>query len=99
MKLKVSKAAADDLEGIWLYTLEHWSPQQADRYLDLILNAFDQIAGNPKFGKDYGHVREGYLGSNVGEHLIFYRVDTAGNKVEIIRVLHARMNIEGRLKP
>ena len=99
MKLKVSQAAADDLEGIWSYTVEHWSIEQADRYLILILDAFDNIRHKRTFGKDFGHVREGYLGLKVGSHMIFYRLDHAANAIEIIRVLHGRMDLENRLTP
>ncbi len=99
MKLKVSRAAADDLEGIWRHTVEHWSVEQADHYVSLILDAFDLILRDPEAGKDYGHVREGYLGLKVGSHLVFYRWDQAGKAIEIIRVLHGRMDLENRLKP
>lgn len=37
MKFRLSRKAEEDLEGIWLYTLETWSKEQADRYLSLIL--------------------------------------------------------------
>ena len=99
MKLKVSQAATDDLEGIWLYTVEHWSVEQADRYLSLILDGFDHILLEPTAGKDFGHVREGYFGLKVGSHLIFYRQDRPANAIEIIRVLHGRMDLEERLNP
>ncbi len=99
MRLKVGQAATDDLEGIWLYTAEHWSTEQADRYLHLILDAFDQIKRAPRAGKDFGHVREGYFGLKAGSHMIFYRLDPAANAIEIIRVLHGRMDLENRLTP
>ncbi len=99
MKLTVSRAATDDLEGIWLYTLDHWSVEQADRYVSLLLDAFDQILRDPDAGKDFGHVRDGYLGVKAGSHLIFYRLNEADQAVEIIRVLHGRMDLENRLNP
>jgi toxin ParE1/3/4 len=97
MKLSVSQAATDDLESIWLYTVEHWSVEQADRYVSLLLDAFDQILRDPGAGKDFGRVRDGYLGVNAGSHLIFYRLNKADQAVEIIRVLHGRMDLEERL--
>lgn len=99
MRLKVSKAATDDLEGIWLYTLEHWSAEQADRYVSMILETFDHILRDPRAGKDFGHVRSGYYGVKAGSHLIFYRVNEGDHAVEIIRVLHGRMDLENRLTP
>ncbi|MCB0787648.1 MAG: type II toxin-antitoxin system RelE/ParE family toxin [Flavobacteriales bacterium] len=99
MTLKVSQAAADDLEGIWLYTVEHWSVEQADRYLSRILDTFHQILLAPGDGKDFGHVRSGYRAMKAGSHLIFYRSDEASGAVEIIRVLHGRMDLDNRLDP
>ncbi|MBL7939707.1 MAG: type II toxin-antitoxin system RelE/ParE family toxin [Flavobacteriales bacterium] len=99
MILKVSQAAADDLEGIWLYTVDRWSEEQADTYLNGILDVFDEIVHDPTIGKDFGQVREGYLGLKVGSHIVFYRLDHAANALEIIRVLHGRMDLENRLEP
>ncbi|MGV9013354.1 MAG: type II toxin-antitoxin system RelE/ParE family toxin [Flavobacteriales bacterium] len=99
MKLKVSQAAADDLESIWLYTIEHWSMEQADRYLNLILDGFDLIVSDPKVGRDLSHVRKGYFAANAASHVIFYRTDKAAGEIEVVRVLHERMDIENRLQP
>lgn len=99
MKLKVSQAAADDLEDIWSYTVEHWSEEQADRYLSMILDAFDSIVLDPGTGRDFGHVLEGYRGLKVGSHMVFYRADHAANAIEIIRVLRGRMDLDNQLNP
>jgi toxin ParE1/3/4 len=99
MILKVGRAAADDLENIWLYTVEHWSVEQADRYLSLILEVFDLILHDPKAGKDYQSVREGYIAMKAGSHLVFYKLNEMEEVVEIIRVLHVRMDLESRLDP
>lgn len=99
MKLKVSQAATVDLEGIWSYTVEHWSVEQADTYLNAILDAFEDIVHSPAIGKDFGHVREGYLGLKVASHIVFYRFDRDAQVIEIIRVLHGRMDLENRLTP
>lgn len=99
MRMRISQAAAVDLEGIWSYTVEHWSVEQADTYLNGILDAFDAIVRDPEIGKDFGHVREGYLGLKVTSHIVFYRLDRGAHAVEIIRVLHGRMDLENRLTP
>ncbi len=98
MSPRVSQAAADDLKGIWLYTVEHWSLEQADRYLGMILDGFDDIVHDPTAGKDFGAIREGYFGLKIGSHLIFYRLDGSGAAIEVIRVLHEHMDVENRLK-
>ena len=94
MKFKLSKKALEDIEGIWLFTVENWSVEQADRYFNLIFDEIEFITENPLSGKDYSHVRKNYRCSRVQSHLLFYRIITNKNEVEIIRVLHQRMDIE-----
>ena len=94
---KISNEAQNDLENIWLYTFETWSVEQADRYYNLILDEIEYLAENPDVGKDYSHVRRGYLRSKVKSHFIFYKINKKENQIEIIRVLHQQMDVENRL--
>jgi toxin ParE1/3/4 len=98
MKYQLSQLAYQDLEIIWLYTFENWSVEQADRYINLLINEIEYISNNPFSGSDYSSVREGYFRSRIKSHFIFYRINRKNNIVEIIRILHQRMDIENRLK-
>jgi len=91
----ISKKAIADLEEIWLYTVETWSVAQADRYYNLIIEEINYICKNSMSGKSMEHVRKGYRASKVKSHLIFYRV--LPDRIEVIRILHERMDIENRL--
>lgn len=93
MKYKISKAAINDLEKIWLYTFETWSREQADYYFDLIINEIEYLSENPKLGKDYNDVRKGYFRSRVKSHFIFYKINFSNQEIEIIRILHQQMDI------
>ena len=84
-----------DLEEIWLYTVEKWSIEQADRYYSLIFDEIDFICKHVDSGRSMNHVRKGYRASKVKSHLTFYRV--TNDAVEIIRILPERMDIENRL--
>lgn len=97
MQYKISIEAQIDLEEIWLYTLAKWSAQQADRYYHLIFDEIEYLAENPYSGKDYSHIRKGYLRSKVKSHFIFYRIKLRENEIEIIRILHQQMDIESGL--
>lgn len=97
MKYKLTKEAVNDLELIWLYTLKTWSVDQADRYFELIMTEIEFLTENPLYGKEYTHVRKGYLSSRVKSHFIFYKINQVENEIEIIRILHQRMDIEFRL--
>ena len=92
----ISKKAIADLQEIWLYTVEKWSAEQADRYYNLIFDEINYICKNINAGKSMEHVRKGYRASKVKSHYIFYRV--LNDTIEIIRVLHERMDIENQLK-
>ena len=91
----ISKKAISDLEEIWLYTFEKWSLEQADRYYKLIFDEINYICKNNTAGKSMEHVRKNYRASKVKSHLIFYRV--LNETIEVIRILHERMDIENRL--
>lgn len=97
MKYVISQEATNDLEKIWLYTLENWSQEQADRYFNLIIDEIENIAKDPLSGIDYGEVRKGYYRSRVKSHIVFYRIRLKGKEIEIIRILHQQMDIESRL--
>jgi toxin ParE1/3/4 len=97
MKYKISREANLDIENIWLYTLENWSLEQADRYINLIFDEIEYLSENPKTGKDYGHLRKGYFCSRIKSHFIFYKKNQKREEIEIIRVLHQRMDIENQL--
>ncbi len=97
MNYKISVKAAEDIENIWLYTFENWSIKQADRYVNLILDEIEYLAENPASGKDFSHIRKDYRCAKVKSHIIFYRNIEKQNEIEIIRVLHQRMDIENRL--
>jgi toxin ParE1/3/4 len=96
MMYVISEQALEDIENIWLYTLENWSADQADRYYNLIFEEIEFICQNFNAGKSIEHLRKGYRYSKVKSHLIFYRKSVSGI-IEIIRVLHQNMDIENRL--
>lgn len=91
----ISKKAISDIEEIWFYTAQKWSVEQADRYYNLIFDEINFICKNSNAGKSMEHVRKNYRASKVKSHLIFYRIQN--NTIEIIRILHERMDIENRL--
>ena len=91
----ISKKAVIDLEEIWVFTVDKWSVAQADRYYLLIIDEIEFICKNITCGKSMHNIRKGYRATKVKSHLIFYRV--VNNTVEVIRILHERMDIENRL--
>lgn len=97
MKYKISKQAEIDLKNIWLYTFEKWSLKQADYYFDLIMDEIEYISKNPKTGKDYTDIMEGYYRSKVKSHFVFYKINLKEDQIEIIRILHQQMDIDSHI--
>lgn len=96
MKYKLSKAAQNDLEDIWLYTFENWHIGQADKYINLLIDEIEFIAENFEIARDFSHFRKGCCCSKAGSHIIFFRRNQH-SETEVIRVLHQKKDIENRL--
>ena len=97
IKYRISEQAIDDLNDIWIYIFNKWSKEPADRYYDLIIQEIEFIAENYLIGKSAEQTRKNYRVTKLKSHLIFYR--KVKNKiVEIVRILHQRMDIKKRLK-
>ena len=97
MSYRISVRASKDIENIWLYTFENWSQEQADRYINLIFDEIEYLFQNANSGKDFSYVRKDYRCSKVKSHLIFYKKTEKQNEIEIIRILHQRMDVENKL--
>ncbi len=93
-RIRLTPAAQADIEGIWDYTEEHWSADQADRYTDGIRDACLDVASGRKEGRK-ATVRSGYLKFLVGAHILYYRVE--GDTIIIVRILHSRMDADQHL--
>jgi toxin ParE1/3/4 len=93
----LSPRAQDDLDAIWDYTADRWSIDQADRYVCEIRQACLELAFGHKRGRSAEALRPGYFRLEVGSHVLFYRL-VDDDVVDIIRILHQRMNLPSRLR-
>lgn len=59
-------------------------------------DCFRQLAADPLIGQDAGDICDGYRKHRAGRHVIFYRQKNE-DAIEIVRILHGRMDIENRL--
>ncbi len=91
----LTNKAVEDLSKIWDYTVEVWSETQADKYYYMLLDCCEELAEEKLSGKNYYEVKADLLGFRAGQHIIFYR-KLKGNKVEIVRILHSRMDLKNR---
>jgi toxin ParE1/3/4 len=92
----LTKQALDDLRDIGRYTQARWGREQRRAYLSLLDGYFRALAENPSQGQRCDEIRPGYRKFLAGRHVIYYRVQTA-DAIEIVRVLHERMDVETHL--
>lgn len=92
---RLTELAKQDLRSIGRYTQMTWGREQRNIYLAKLDACFHLLAQEPQRGKACDDIRPGYRKYHVGRHLIFYRQAPEG--LEIIRVLHDRMDIEAHL--
>ncbi|MBK8723747.1 MAG: type II toxin-antitoxin system RelE/ParE family toxin [Saprospiraceae bacterium] len=96
-KYLITNKAVEDLSKIWEYTFDNWSEDQADKYYSKLINDFQELAENNSLGKKYTLINSDIIGYKSGQHIIFYRILNI-NEIEIIRVLHSKMDLKNRLK-
>lgn len=92
----LSPAAQADVSGIWDYSAQNWGTKQADRYVLCIRDACEALAAAPMQGSAIDDIRPGYRKLAVQSHILFYRITDAGT-IEVVRVLHQRMDAVARL--
>ena len=93
---RLTNKAVEDLNGIWDYTFDNWSQEQADRYYEMLLKSCQDIANNPDLGRNYSGITTDLFGLRANRHIIFYRkFETA--TIEITRILHSRMDLKNRV--
>lgn len=93
--LRISNAAGDRLDQIYVYTRDIWGEAQADRYIRGLFARFEEIAERrfpwrpvpAEFGVD------GYV-CRYQQHRIYWKL-LDGGEVGIVTVLHERMH-QGR---
>jgi toxin ParE1/3/4 len=94
---RLTKKAAEDIALIWNYTVDTWSENQADHYFHMLLDSCQDISDGRVIGKQYEGIYSGLLGKKAGKHIIFYRMINP-DVVEIVRILHERMDLKKRIK-
>lgn len=93
----LSQKAIDDLSAIWEYTFETWSEHRADSYYIALVKDCQKLADHSYLGRNYHEIGIDIFGYKSGEHLIFYR-KLDQSTIEVIRILHYRMDLKKRIQ-
>ncbi len=92
---RLSAQSDRDISGILEYSLATFGERRAQDYYEGLLACFSLICQNPRIGRDYGHIRQGYFRYEHARHSIFYRIEPAG--ILVVRVLHQGQDPESHL--
>ena len=93
MAFFLTNLAKSDLKDIARYTQKNFGVKQRNIYLSRLDQAFHALYEQPRIGSSCDYIRLGYFQFHVGRHLIFYRM-VEQKDIEIVRVLHERMDVE-----
>ncbi|MCB2261637.1 MAG: type II toxin-antitoxin system RelE/ParE family toxin [Candidatus Thiosymbion ectosymbiont of Robbea hypermnestra] len=98
MIYRLSARAEADLMDIWIYSAEQWGIDQADRYIEALRHRFSWLSENRGLWKVRPDIAEGIYSYPNQSHIIYFRtLDSGQVGLEILRVLHGRMDHSGRL--
>jgi toxin ParE1/3/4 len=95
-RYSLRQLAQNDLEGIWLYSLQEWGIVQADNYIRALVSRFEWLAENLQIGKRRDDIKPGYYCFPEGSHVIFYTLTSYG--IDVIAIPHHRMDVMGHLE-
>ena len=79
------------MEGIWLFSRDTWGQEQADRYIGAITATFQKLVDGSVRSRPAESTKPGLRKAQVARHVVFFR--DVGEVVEVVRVLHERMDV------
>ena len=92
----LTRKAREDLKSIATYTQKQWGKKQRRIYAKQFDDAFHLLADRPDPGKQCNYIKTGYKKFPNSSHLIFYR-SLDDQHIEIVRILHKRMDARSKL--
>ena len=94
---RLTPRAADDLDGIYEYTIVNFGLERARGYLNDLHRRINDPAENPALGRGAGQLAPGLRRNPYRSHVVFYLPENRGGL--IVRVLHERMDAPRHFDP
>lgn len=88
--IKLSAAAAQDIEAILERSVADFGISQTETYYDSLVRCLELIDENPELGNMADDIRAGYRRFPHESHVIFYTLEQSD--VFFVRILHKRMD-------
>jgi toxin ParE1/3/4 len=105
-RVRLGAAAELDFANIVKWTSENFGERQSRVYRDVLVQAVGELADGPDVAgsKARGEIMSGLRTLHIarhgrrGSHFLMYRV-APGMTIEIVRILHERMDLQRHLPP
>ncbi len=91
----LTRKAKEDLKSIAAYTQRKWGREQRRIYAKQFDDVFHMLADNPDVDNSCDYIKGGYKKFPNSSHIIFYRI-LSDEKIEIVRILHKRMDARSK---
>ena len=88
--VKLSAAAAHDIEDLLDRSIAEFGIQQTENYYDSLTRCLALLGENPELGYAVDDIRSGYRRFPHESHVIFYTLEQSD--VFVVRILHKRMD-------
>lgn len=95
--LGLSSDAQNDLWDIWVYTKEEWGVEQAERYLDKLIEKMVAVNDGSTFLRLVDGAAKDIRFCRAEHHYIFVQGYEAGD-LKIFAILHERMDIPAQVR-
>lgn len=89
--LRLLPSARRDLDVIWDYTAAAWGLDQAEAYITTLRRDMERLREFPELGAEHPSRHAKFRKLPSGHHFIYYVVSDA--TIEVVRVLHERMDV------
>jgi toxin ParE1/3/4 len=92
-----SNEARDDIVGILQYTQETFGIRQKNIYENYMKAEIEKLSLMPTIGHKHSFLNEMYRVINFQSHLIIYTVNQAQKQINILRIVHKKVDLQGLL--
>jgi toxin ParE1/3/4 len=91
LAIVLTPSANEDLEEIWMFIAAD-NPAQADDFIDLIDEKFQNLSRQPGLGRRREELVAGLRSFPVGRYVIFYL--QVQDSLQIVRILHGARDLD-----
>jgi|LNFM01.1.fsa_nt_gb toxin ParE1/3/4 len=95
-EVRLSRRAAIDLEGLYIYSIENFGEAVTQAYRQDLEASFARLGDDPRIGRPLAGRTRTFFRLNCREHAIFFERTDEGDVI-VVRVLHAAMDFKRHL--